>query len=138
VYYDGGRWRIFNEDLAAMPVGIAFNVHIPSEAGTNAFRVTLAAASASAYLDHPLLNDNPCALPLVTNTYEPNAIYNTVHHALRYDASAVADGGRWAIESVDPGRPSFPAGASFHVRVDGPSATRCRDDALFTDGYETP
>jgi hypothetical protein len=28
VYYDGSRWRIFNEDLAAMPTNAAFNVLI--------------------------------------------------------------------------------------------------------------
>jgi hypothetical protein len=26
VFYSGGKWLIFNEDLAAMPVGAQFNV----------------------------------------------------------------------------------------------------------------
>jgi hypothetical protein len=26
VFYTGGKWTIFNEDLAAMPVGAKFNV----------------------------------------------------------------------------------------------------------------
>ena len=28
VYYDGSYWRIFNEDMATIPVGAAFNVYI--------------------------------------------------------------------------------------------------------------
>jgi hypothetical protein len=28
VFYAGGRWRIFNQDIAAMPVGAQFNIFV--------------------------------------------------------------------------------------------------------------
>ncbi len=75
VWYDGGanKWAVFNQDLAAMPVGADFNVLIPPT-GADAFVHTATAANIAGhytYIDHPLTNENPNAIVLVTQNWNP-------------------------------------------------------------------
>lgn len=130
VWYNAGRWLVFNQDLAAMPNGAAFNVFVAPTGSPNSFTRVVGASSSDVLLDHPLLNENRCAQALVTHNYAPGNVYNDHAFALRYV------NGRWWIESVDPGRPTFPVGAAFNVTVNGPASNACRDDLIFADGFQ--
>lgn len=73
VYYDGSKWRIFNQDLATIPVGAAFNVIIPA-AGPGVFALTENFPGPTAFdlkIDNPLTNNNPNARILVTANANP-------------------------------------------------------------------
>lgn len=142
VWYDGSRWRVFNQapvgGLApAMPVGASFNVLVPNPlfaTGHHAFRSELGVAVGSHFLDHPLLNDSPCAHPFVTASYNPNNVY--VPSALLVGRNTRADDGRtaWFIERGDGAQ--IPAGAAFHVYVDPQQSRRCREELVYADGLE--
>lgn len=129
VWYYAGRWLVFNQDTASMPVGAAFNVFVAPTGSPNSFIRVADTSSSSVVLDHPLLNENPCAQALVTHNFMPGAVYNNHALALRYGSQ------RWWIESVDPGRPVFPLGAAFNVTANGPASNACRDDLIFADGF---
>lgn len=142
VWYDGSRWRVFNQapvgGLApAMPVGASFNVLVPDAifaAGHHAFRSELGVAVGSHFLDHPLLNDSPCAHPYVSASYNPNNVY--VPSALLFGRNIRADDGRaaWFIERGDGVQ--IPAGAAFHVYVDPQQSRRCREELIYADSLE--
>jgi len=114
VWYDGSKWAIFNQDLAAMPVGAAFNVLIPTT-GTAAFVQTATLANIlgdSTYINNPLTNNNPNAIVLVTPNWNPGGVGNT------YDDHSIGvwyDGSKWAIFNQDMA--DMPVGAAFNVLI---------------------
>lgn len=129
VWYDrnrGGRWAIFNQDLAPMPKGAVFNVVVweePTEAPDTAgagnavfvHRITSDnTVDDSTYIDHPLTNQNPDVAVSVTSNWNPGGgagTYSDHPVGVLYDA----DRERWAIVNED-GAPTR-AGASFNVAV---------------------
>ncbi len=120
VYYAGGQWAIRNDDLAAMPEGAGFNV-FATPANAHAFVHTVVTGTAAnathnrTYLDHPLLNNNPGAMVLVTHTYNPGGTGNNDHpHVVGvwYDN----DVQRWAIFNQDFAVPMV-NGTKFNVLV---------------------
>lgn len=115
-YYSnrGGRWAIFNQDLAPMPEGVTFNV-VVSESGAEA-AVHRASpentVDSATYLDHPLANDNPEAILSVTPNWNPGGtggIYDDHLVGVRYDA----DEKKWAILNQDLAQ--MPQSAAFNV-----------------------
>jgi hypothetical protein len=76
VFYDGSKWRIFNQDDAAMPVGAAFNVFVPTAGpGVGVFVTRFTGLSWPVVLiDNPLTNSNPNAIILVTPNYNPGGV----------------------------------------------------------------
>jgi len=71
VWYDAGtaKWGIFNQDLAPMPEGAAFNIFIPS--GGDYFVHTVTPSNSPGYftyLDNSHLNGNPDAWIIPTST----------------------------------------------------------------------
>ncbi|MCB1568856.1 MAG: hypothetical protein KDI69_08610, partial [Xanthomonadales bacterium] len=77
VFYFGvggtGYWHVNNMDSSkAMPVDAGFSIYF-QEPSPNAFKVTATAGTmsgtSSLVLDHPLLNNNPCAQPVVTRVF---------------------------------------------------------------------
>jgi len=76
VFYNGGQWGIYHENLAAMPLGTAFNVIIPT-AGTGVFVQTANASANSTIIDNPLTNDNPNAIVFVTPNFNPGNVGGT-------------------------------------------------------------
>jgi hypothetical protein len=76
VFYDGSKWRIYNEDGAAMPVGAAFNVFVPpAGVGVGVFVHKFSGLSwPDTLIDNPLTNGNPSALILVTPNYNPGGV----------------------------------------------------------------
>ena len=117
VWYSGGTWRIFNQDLAAMPVGAAFNVIIPT-AGAGVFVHTAIVGNIGAnvtYIDNALTNGNPNAIVVVTPNYDPGGtcgcVYNNHPIGVYYDGP----NNKWAIFNQDAA--AMPVNAAFNVAV---------------------
>lgn len=137
VYYQSGHWYVRNQDLASMTAGVAFNIVIAPLGSTNAFRVALDSVAAPALrLQHPQLDDNPCAALLVTRNAAASANVNDVPYGLRYIAGVSGAAGHWWIVAEGPGGPSFPGGSGFNVMVQGAQAGACRDDRIFANGFD--
>ena len=105
VYYEPGgtpeyqRWWIYkNYNYGALPLGAAFNVMV-LDAGPNAFVYhTMDGITIDyyTYIDHPLTNDNPNALLLVTY-----GGWGSRNFGVKYDSTV----GRWAIFLENPDFP---------------------------------
>lgn len=120
VWYDenrGGRWAVFNQDLAPMPEGAVFNVVIMEKPGVNAFvhRSTPAnTRDEGTYVDHPSVNATPEAVLSITPSWNPGGGYGRYNDHLvgvLYDA----DKERWVIRNEDLA--AMPDGAAFGVSV---------------------
>ena len=126
VWYDAmqGRWAIFNQDRAAMPVGAAFNLYalssdLPSSSQAGAI-LDIASSSNSknnwTYIDSPITNGNPAAFVNATLNWNPGGkggVYDPHPLGVWYDSSVQ----KWAIfneGSMDP----IPVGASFNLLLD--------------------
>ncbi len=146
VWYDDstspGRWKVFNQrpvigGAPGMPSNASFNVLIPNALfanGAHAFRVSPLAVPVSVrFLDNPYLNNNACAHPYVTATYNPNSVYVPANLVLSYNPAS-SGRGAWAIERGDGQQ--IPAGASFHVYVDPQQSRRCQEPWMQRDGFE--
>lgn len=114
VYYYGGRWVIFNQDISVMPVGAAFNVFVPT-AGPNAFVHTATAGNisgAATFIDSSLLSNNPYANVLITSNYNPGGVGGTYED---HPTGVYYEAGRWTIFNQDLA--PMEAGAAFNVYV---------------------
>ncbi len=135
VYYTAGRWRVFNEDFASMPLGAAFNVMAAPIGSPNAFlHVVIAGVNTSpdafSGLSHPLLDNNPCAVLQVTSTYDPNFTYDASTLSTGYDYFSR----RWFLRHLD-GAPMV-AGAAYNVWIDEALSRTCEGDRIFADGVD--
>jgi len=77
-----GKWAIFNQDLAAMPVGAAFNVLIPNvDTGVFVHRANSinTILSVITYIDYPLTNSRPSSTVFVTQNWNPGGVGGTYH-----------------------------------------------------------
>jgi hypothetical protein len=123
VWYDTleGKWAIYNEDGASMPVGADFNVLIPDPA-TGVFVHEATAGNTSdhiTYIDHPLTNNQPDALLFVTHNWNPGGTggtYNDHPIGVRYDGGM----NQWAIFNEDLA--DMPTTAAFNVLVAEPGS----------------
>ena len=114
VWYTGSKWTIFNQDLATMPKGVAFNVLIP-DASAGAFVHTANAGNTDVHvttIDNPLTNNNPNAFLLVTQNYSPGGGSGTYNN---HPVQVTYLSGRWFILNQDFA--NMPSGASFNVLV---------------------
>jgi len=122
VYYGGdSKWHIANLDLATMQQPLGFNVYA-QEPSPNAWRAT-AGATNEIRLDHPLLDNTPCARPQATRLLGAGAISGNFN--LNYSL------GKWYIE----GNPNIGVGEQFHVLVDPAQVFDCTD-RIFADGFD--
>ncbi len=116
VYYSGGKWKIFNQDLATIPVGASFNVTVLT-AGPGVF-VHKATAGNSAFdytmIDNALTNNNPNAIVLVTPNWNPGGVGGVYSD---YKIGVWYTGSKWAIFNQD-GATAIPDGTAFNVYVD--------------------
>ena len=119
VYYSGGakKWAIFNQDFANMPDGAAFNVSIPTTGAAAVVHMAMVANTSGhiTFIDHPLTNENPNAIVLVTQNWNPGGgkigVYN--NHAIGvYYASGAQ---KWAVFNQDFA--GMPDGAAFNVLI---------------------
>ena len=122
VWYDasrGGRWAIFNQDLAPMREDAIFDVIVSEEPGGSAFvhRATSEnTVENRTYVDHPLANESPDAVLSITPNWNPGGgagTYNDHPIDVRYDA----DEEQWMILNQDLA--PVPEGAAFNVGVSG-------------------
>jgi hypothetical protein len=123
----GGEWRIVNIDLATggtMPIGAGFNVYA-QQASPNAFRVRASTAGSSIELDHPLINDTPCARVHVTRLIAGTPVPNN------FDVYYGAGNGRWRVFSYSP----LQIGNEFNVVID-PAQTFDCSDRIFANGLQ--
>ncbi len=143
VWYDGSRWRVFNQfdgvTAPAIDLGAAFSVLIPNPLfapGNYAFRTPAPAASRrNIELDHPLLNDTPCAHAVATAVYNPNSVYVPSSVLLSLGSGGVnSDQYAWWLARGDG--EFFPGGASYHVLVDPQQSRRCMEDLLYVSDFE--
>ena len=126
VWYDGARWAIFNQDLAAMQEGAFFNVSIPAaDAATFVHTATAGNISGnSTVFHHPLTDGNPDATVRVTQNWNPGGsggVYND------HEIGVWFTGNDWSIFNQDDA--PMPEGASFNVTV--------TDPPFFSDGFES-
>jgi hypothetical protein len=118
VWYNGGaqKWAIWNRDGASMPVGANLNVLIPPT-GADAFVHTATPSNISGdetYIDHPLTNDNPNAIVLVTGNQNPgggSGTHNNNPIAVMYDEGVK----KWNVENLNSA--DMPTGAAFNVLI---------------------
>ena len=109
------KWAIFNQDLAPVPAGSAFNVAVPPADERFVHRAELLNTVGSAtYIDDPLLNGEPDAEVTVTQNWNPGGgggVYNDHPVGARYDG----DANEWFVRNEDGAR--MPEGAAFNVAV---------------------
>lgn len=119
VWYDtnrGGRWAIFNQDLAPMPQDANFSVVVvdsPEQAIVHRADPANTVDNVT-YLDHPQANGEPGAVLSVTSNWNPggaDGIYSDHFIGTAYDA----DEERWAILNQDFA--PIPQDATFNVLV---------------------
>ena len=121
VWYVPGenKWAIFNQDLAAIPAGSAFEVVVPPADEGFVHRAGPADTFGTVtYLDDPLLNGRPDADVSVTQNWNPGGgegVYNDHPVGVLYDE----DVEQWFVYNED-GAP-MPRSAAFNVAVSGDS-----------------
>jgi len=121
-YYGGdAKWHIANLDGNAMPQPLGFNVYA-QEPSPNAWRAT-ATATNEVRLDHPLLDNTPCARPQATRLLGAGLV--SANFDLNYSF------GKWYIE----GYSGIAAGEQFDVLVDPAQVFDCTD-RIFADGLQ--
>jgi hypothetical protein len=121
LWYTGGRWSPFNQDLAAMPQGTMFNVFVPGPQGAfgsvYAHTATLDNTSADrTLLSATYLNGTTDAFILVTaNWNQPGtSVYNDHNLSVFRQCTGDTTGpGCWAIVTQDGA--AMPVGATFNV-----------------------
>jgi hypothetical protein len=110
VWYTGSQWAISNEDVAAMPLGVTFNVD-SYYGNTNLTGDVTAAPGSNAFGDSVLINDlginNPSAMLIVTPNWGTHGTYDPHPIGVWYTGS------QWAVYHED--QTPIPAGASFNV-----------------------
>ncbi|MBL0164670.1 MAG: hypothetical protein IPP82_13755 [Xanthomonadales bacterium] len=122
-----GKWFITNLDQLGsggnMPLGAGFSVYAQAPS-PNAFRVTQSSRALSLKLDHPLLNNTPCAQIAVTRMSGSNPA--TGHFDVYYY------GGYWYIYSYGG---SIEAGDQFNVVINPAQVALC-SDVIFANGFQ--
>jgi hypothetical protein len=138
VSYDGTRWRIFNQDGAAMSLGASFNVRIEGNAPPVVGPATN--SSSRVYIDDWAANLNPNAIILATPNFNSRpgrfgrtgGVYNNHPIGVDYDSQT----GRWFIFNEDFAPMS--AQAAFNVKVYGIQDTVLQGNIGDTDGPVGP
>ncbi len=109
------RWAIFNQDLAPVPAGSAFEVAVPTADEGFVHRATPTNTVGDAtYVDDPLVNGKPGAEVSVTQNWNPgggNGVYNDHPVGVRYEE----DEKRWAVYNRDEAQ--IRDRAAFNVTV---------------------
>jgi hypothetical protein len=119
VWYEPGRqrWAIFNQDLAPVSAGAAFDVSVPGDPDRFVHEATGEnVVGNTTYVDDPLLNGEPGTEVSVTQNWNPGGgagVYNDHPVGALYDG----DVDRWFVYNED-GAP-VPEGTAFNVAVAG-------------------
>jgi len=122
------RWNIYNSNFVDMPWMAQFNVYHQARS-SNAFIHRASDAniiSDSTLIDHPLLNNSPCAQFQIT--YDSGIVFEN-RTGVFYNQTR----GQWGI--FNQGGETMPEGARFHVIVSAEQIAAC-NDIIFKDGFE--
>jgi hypothetical protein len=123
-----GVWSIINLDQLGsggdIPLGAGFSVYAQAPS-PNAFRAVQPSNALSLRLDHPLLNNTPCAQVMVTRMLGSNPV--TGHFDVYYSAPY------WNIWSYGS---LMTAGDQFNVVVNPAQVELCSSGAIFANGFE--
>lgn len=114
LWYNGGNWAIYNEDLTDMVEGASFNIYIASDPSDVITHVATSANTAGqiTIINNPMLNGlNPGPFMAFSHYYNPNSIYNSGNYGQYYDE----DNRRL----YDEGLTSVPHGAAFKILING-------------------
>ncbi len=130
-FYDlfQNKWRINNSNLTAMPLNAKFNVYHQT-ASANAFvhkAVTANTLASITYIDHPLLNNTPCAQFQVTHV---GLTINTHPLGVYYEGL----NSKWGI--FNQNTEDMANNAEFHVIVSAEQIEECSGDLIFADDFE--
>src|SRR6266487_372409 len=116
VWYHNGKWAIFNQDRATMPMGASFNVYaLPQANDQDVFVHTTTSANSTNFsttIDNSYSNNQSSVILLVTPNWNPGSTRGV------YDNHPVGvwyHNGKWHIFNED--QTAIPAGASFNVVV---------------------
>ncbi|MBK8283744.1 MAG: hypothetical protein IPK97_02045 [Ahniella sp.] len=134
IWYDvfNARWAIFNQDQAPMPQGAMFDVTLPNDLVPYAFTAEAAnSSSLDLIMDHPLLNNSPCAAVFVTPVFKGTYLPSSV--LVRYRPTT-NDGGRWTVVRGDGDL--LQNDMDMNVYVDPVRSRACLSDGVFVDGLE--
>lgn len=119
-WWNGLAWTIFHEAGAAipMPTERRFQVLLNLDANPSLLH-TAQVTNTSGHLttlDHVALNNAPNALPIVTQRFNPNSVYNDSSLGVWYDGS------RWRVfnQFGSGSAPPIPLGAAFSVLIPNP------------------
>lgn len=141
------KWYLANADDANMSANAKFNIY-NQDRSRNVFHHEVSAENTTlntTIIDHPLLNNTPCALPMVTQSttwfLAPLLAQNPNNIGVFYD------GAHWRIFnqnldviSIDVGGGPIPGGR-FNVMVDPQQVYQCEnlivsDGLIFKNGFE--
>jgi hypothetical protein len=151
--YFSSSWYIGNESPLAlnMPNNLIFNIVAGHQSSPNAFSVLAPGTGSVSHrqaipLKHSLLDNNPCAAPVVGYSYidseTPRAVQTAATpFALEYrDGSEGAPGHWYAVATEASSFPMFGIYQRFNIILDGAQANRCRihstNDSLFKNSFE--
>ena len=118
VWYTGSQWAIFNQDMAAMPAGVTFNITW-NNPDANAFYQKLSKGNpgnGKMIIDNPSLNNNPSASFYVSQVWNPEGIggvYNNSDIIVEYDKQF----GKWTVKNINGG--SLPDGSAYNILITG-------------------
>ena len=119
VWFEPGarKWAIFNQDMAPVPAGSAFEVVLPPASESFVHRAGPSNVVGNAtFLNNPLTDGEPDAVVSVTQNWNPGGrggVYNDHPLGVLYDE----DMNKWFVYNRD-GAP-MPEGAAFNVAVSG-------------------
>lgn len=110
VWYSGGKWKIFNQNLKPIPENSKFNILVLPPKTSKAFVHTTISSNISNHittLNNELTDDNPNALVYITQRFGK---YNTANVGVWFN------NGNWKIYNEDTSK-EMPVGTQFNVLV---------------------
>ncbi|MEM7104400.1 MAG: hypothetical protein AAF502_14775 [Bacteroidota bacterium] len=111
VWYNNGKWNIFNEDRAALKNGEKFNIFTFNGPSSTVFEHTATRSNSFGFLSqiqHAAAND-PNARVFITQKYGAPGVYNTA------PVGVVFTNNQWHIANLD--KTAIPFGAKFNIYI---------------------
>jgi hypothetical protein len=113
VYYSGGSWAVFNEDMADMPSGVQFNVHAWSASTSSAFVSVGRVGTDRMLIDNPATTGKTGAFVWETANWSPPGATGQVYDP--HPTGVYYNGTTWAVYNED--KATMPGGVAFNVVV---------------------
>jgi len=124
VYYEGSRWTIYHEAIAAISSGLQWGVFVPVP-GSGAFVHSGTAANTTAartQIDNAATNGYPERIVLVAHNWTAQPTYNAHLTGIYWSGSGVS--GRWNIANTDQTALPIPNAFNVYAQQASPNAFR--------------